>query len=77
MNAMREMDRGQATMSPLHEITNAATEFGLSSDEILGAMNDALRLTGTDVSVTDYLDELSGTLARRILAKQRQARFSG
>ena len=72
---MREINRDKAVSSQLHEITNAATDFGLSGDEVLSAMNDALVITGTDVSVSEYLDELSGKLAGRILAKERRTGF--
>jgi len=68
---MWEMDRDQMVASPLQEMTRAARDFGLTSGEVLGAMNEALCLTGTDVPVSEYLDELSGLLARRILGKER------
>jgi hypothetical protein len=71
---MREMDRDQTVASPLQELTNAAIDFGLSSEEILAAMDEALHLIGTDVLVSEYLDALSGLLARRILSKERDAR---
>ena len=71
---MREMNRDQMVASPLQDLTSAAIDFGLSSDEILVAMDEALHLTGTDVLVSDYLDGLSGLLARRILMKERDAR---
>jgi hypothetical protein len=74
---MREMNGDPVVASPLHEITSAATQFGLSSQEVLAAMNEALSFTGIDSPVSDYLDELSGMLARRILAKERQLRFGG
>ena len=74
MCIMREMNSDHAVTSPLHEITSAATEFGLSSDEVLSSMNETLHLTGTEVPVSEYLDGLSGMLARRILVKERQGR---
>jgi hypothetical protein len=71
---MREMNRDQMVASPLQELTSAATDFGLSSGEVLEAMDEALHLTGTDVLVSEYLDGLSGLLARRILMKERDMR---
>ena len=77
MDIMREKNGNPVVTSPLHEITNAATEFGLSGHEVLAAMNDALCFTDIESPVSEYLDELSGMLARRILAKERQLRFGG
>ena len=71
---MREMDHDQAVASPLREITTAATEFGLSSDDVLSTMDEAVHVTGTELPVSEFLDELSGMLARRILIKE-QTRF--
>ena len=71
---MREMNSNQTVASPLQELTSAAVDFGLSSDEVLAAMDEALHLTGTDVLVSEYLDGLSGLLARRILIKERDTR---
>jgi hypothetical protein len=58
----------------LEKILDAARQFGLSDDEARRTVGGALCLYGTDGRATspDCLDELTGALARVILAKQRR-----
>ncbi len=49
----------------------SAIRFGLSHDEVWQTYDDALQLVGPDATLPEYLNEVSGGLSRRILAKQR------
>jgi len=67
---MRESDSPSAT-SPLQAIFESAKCFGVSDDEFWQTVDQSFCAVDIDVTVRDYLDELSGALARRLLAKQR------
>jgi hypothetical protein len=60
-------------ISPLQAIFDAAKIFGLAEDEAWQAVNESLYEVGRDATVSEYLDELTGALAQRILSIQRQA----
>ena len=62
-----------APISPLQAIFDAAKIFGLAEDEAWQAVNESLYEVGRDATVSEYLDELTGALAQRILSIQRQA----
>ena len=70
---MEEMHFHEVDAPPLQLILPAATHFGLTPDEAWQAASDALDARGGDAYAPEYLDELSGVLARRIIAKERRA----
>jgi hypothetical protein len=55
---------------PSHTIFESAAAFGLSPDEICDTVIVTFETLPEDVK-TEYLDELSGALAKRLIAKQR------
>ena len=59
--------------SRVQSIFQSARGFGLIETATWGAMDDALLAVGADATVAEYLDELAGGLARRILLSERQA----
>jgi hypothetical protein len=58
-------------MAGFQAILEGARGFGLSEDEAWRALDDVLLTVGTEAMVTDYLDELTGALARRIVSAAR------
>jgi hypothetical protein len=56
---------------PLQAIFEGAKRFGLTEDEAWRAIDDSLDEVGGDATVSEYLDALAGTMAHRILIKQR------
>jgi hypothetical protein len=74
---MTKMDPTYHALPPLRAIFDGATLFGLTDEEAWSAFDVALAEVGTDASVDEYLDELTGELARRILDKQRGAPAEG
>ena len=67
------MDFDRATITPLQSVFDSARSFGLSVEEVIRTFDQAFWIVGEDGCVADYLEELNGALARRILAKQRTA----
>jgi hypothetical protein len=67
------MDPGYHAIPRLQAVFDGARCFGLSDEEVWRAFDDSLDETGADAPVSEYLDELTGVLARRILHKQRRA----
>jgi hypothetical protein len=65
------MDSAYQAIPPLQAIFDSARRFGLSDAEIWQAFDESLDETGGDATVADYVQELTGELARRILWKQR------
>jgi hypothetical protein len=59
---------------PLQAIFEGATRFGLTEDEAWRAVDESLHEVGRDATISEYLDELTGVLAQRILSKQRHTR---
>jgi hypothetical protein len=57
----------------LQAIFEGAKSFGLSDKEAWRAVDDSLHEVGTEATVAEYLDELTGALARRILATARHS----
>ena len=49
----------------------SAKQFGLSDDDVLRTLDETLWTVGEDATMSEYLDELNGTLARCILARER------
>jgi hypothetical protein len=55
-------------------ILDAARHFGLSKAEVWQTVDETLRGSADrDATVGESIDELAAALARRILAKERQA----
>jgi hypothetical protein len=69
---MEEMHFEQVDAPPLQLMLTAAKLFGLTAGEAWQAASDALDASGGDAYAPEYLDELSGVLARRIVAKERR-----
>jgi hypothetical protein len=61
----------------LHEMFKSARSFGLSEQAAWQAVDDTLIAVGRHATMSDYLDELAGALARRILVSERDASQSG
>jgi hypothetical protein len=57
----------------LQSMFDSARRFGLSEEAAWRAVDDALLAVGTAAPVSEYLDELAGVLARRILVSERDA----
>jgi hypothetical protein len=68
---MERMDSNPATAAPLRAVFESARQFGLSHEQVLHTFDETLWAVGEDATLSEYLDELSGTLARRILAVER------
>jgi hypothetical protein len=69
---MSEMGPDYHEVPPPHAVFDGAKQFGLNDGEVLQAVNDCLYEVGTDASVAEFLDELTGGLARSILSKQQR-----
>jgi hypothetical protein len=65
------MDPGYQVIPPLRSIFDGARHFGLSDAEVWQAFDESLDETGPNATVADYVQQLTGELARRILWKQR------
>jgi hypothetical protein len=57
---------------PVQSMLAAATQFGLTREEAWCTFNAALAALPTGTDVPEYLDEIAGSLACEILAKQRR-----
>jgi hypothetical protein len=70
---MREMYSDDDTpIAGLEAIFEGARSFGLSEEAAWRTADDVLYAVGPDATVSEYLDELTGAMARRILATARQ-----
>jgi hypothetical protein len=67
------MDPDQINTTTLQAIFRSATRFGLSEEDAWRALDDCLIAVGSDATVAEYLDELAGALAHRILVNERDA----
>ena len=68
---MERMDFDRATQTPVTSTFHSARQFGLTEEEVMRTFDEALWIVGDDACVADYFEELSASLARRILAKER------
>jgi hypothetical protein len=68
---MERMDPNPTTTTPLRAVFESARQFGLSDDQILRTFDETVGAVGHDATVSEYIDELSGRLARCILATER------
>ena len=71
---MAEMDYDIPAAPTLQEIFEGAKGFGLRDEEIWRTVSEAQRWAGPDATVPEYLDELAGALAQRIVIKERRNR---
>jgi ABC-type nitrate/sulfonate/bicarbonate transport system ATPase subunit len=69
---MRDMYSDDTPMAGLQAIFEGAKSFGLSEEDFWRTVDDSLHEVGMDATVSEYLDELTGAMARRILATARQ-----
>jgi hypothetical protein len=65
------MDHTYHAIPPLQAIFDGAKSFGLNEAEVWRAFDDCVDDVGSDATLSEYLDQLTGELARRILHKQR------
>lgn len=71
---MAEMDYDYPSAPTLQEIFEGAKDFGLRDDEIWRTVNEAQQWAGASATIPEYLDELAGALAHRIVIKERRSR---
>jgi hypothetical protein len=71
---MAEMDYDYPAAPTLQEIFEGAKGFGLRDEEIWRTVSEAQHWAGPDATVPEYLDELAGALAQRIVIKERRNR---
>ena len=74
---MAEMDYDYPTAPTLQEIFKGAKDFGLHDEEIWRTVDQAQHWAGPDATIPEYLDELAGALAQRIVIKERRSRSAG
>jgi hypothetical protein len=72
MGAMDDMYFEQLEAPPVHVIFDAAEGFGLTGDEVWQTAVGVLEATEGDAHAPEYVDELAGALARRIVTKHRR-----
>jgi hypothetical protein len=70
---MSDMEPDHYDGPPLHAVFDGAKQFGLTDGEVLQSVNECVYEVGTDASVAELLDALTGGLARDILAKEQRA----
>jgi hypothetical protein len=70
---MAEMDFDYPVVT-LKAIFDGARDFGLSDDEVWSTVNDALYWADDEITMPEYLDQLTAALARRIISKERHVR---
>jgi hypothetical protein len=69
---MERIHSNFAAATPVQAVFNSARQFGLSDDDVLRTFDETLREVGEDATISEYLDELSGTLAKSILVRERE-----
>jgi hypothetical protein len=65
------MNMDDTTGPSLQAILDGAKCFGLTDDEAWQTVDKCLGEVGGDATVNEFMDELTGALARGVLAKQR------
>jgi hypothetical protein len=68
---------GGAVPPPLRSVFEGATAFGLTGDEVWQTFDESLSWVGAEATVAEFLEEVNGALAFRILAKQRRLPMPG
>jgi hypothetical protein len=56
----------------LQAMFDGATRFGLPEDDVWRVIDETLCDVGDDATTAEFLDELAGRLASRIVAAQRE-----
>jgi hypothetical protein len=74
---MAEMNFDYPPTPTLQEILEGAKGFGLEDEEIWRTVNESQQWAGPEATVSEYMDELAGALARRIVIKERRTRADG
>jgi hypothetical protein len=69
---MRQMDPDDHDHSPVQAVFDCAKEFGLTDREVLRTINGCLSEAGSDATVAEFVDQLTGALARNILRKEQR-----
>jgi hypothetical protein len=54
------------------QVFEGAKRFGLTDGEVLQTVDESLCEIESDTTVAEFLDELSGALARNIICKQQR-----
>jgi hypothetical protein len=75
--SVERMHSDSMAAAPVQAVFASARQFGLDDDEVLRTFDQTLWTVGEDATMSEYLDELSGTLAKRILAKERRRSARG
>jgi hypothetical protein len=68
---MGEMRSDYHETPPVQAVFDCAKQFGLTDGEVLRTVNECLCEADSDASVAEFLDELTGVLARNILHKEQ------
>ena len=66
------MHTGDHAIPRLEAVFDGARRFGLTETEVWQAFDTSLAEAGPDATVSDYIDELTGELARRIVREHRR-----
>jgi hypothetical protein len=66
------MESANHPIPPLQAVFDGARRFGLTDAEVWQTFDDSMAEAGPDATISDYVHELTGELARRILNKQRR-----
>jgi hypothetical protein len=74
---MGDFDSDYSATPVLGTMVDGAKQFGLTDAEVLAALDLCVYEVGTDATVEELLDELSGVLARSIIGKQRRTLSDG
>jgi hypothetical protein len=65
------MDHANYAIPPLQSLFDGAKRFGLNEAEVWQAFEDSVDEVGADATLSEYVQQLTGELARRILHRQR------
>jgi hypothetical protein len=66
------MESANHPIPPLQAVFDGARRFGLTDAEVWQTFDESMAEAGPDATISDYVHELTGELARRILHKQRR-----
>jgi hypothetical protein len=74
---MGDFDSEYSAAPVLGTMVDGAKQFGLTDAEVLEALDLCVYEVGTDATVEELLDELTGALARGIIGKQQRTLSDG
>jgi hypothetical protein len=69
---VHEMDFEPFAPTSMRAMFDGARKFGLSDDAVWETIDGVLLAVGGEATLAEYLDDVSGALAARILAEQRR-----